>query len=256
MTNTIIQVIKAMKLNRTSQWMMAIKLMALGLFWATTAAAEGGTDTAVSAGTAVASTVPPEHQGAYALVESTTDDLLALIESAKTYIDEDEERFYTELEALLGPFVDFPAFARAVMGKHASGKKMASLDAAGQAQLEQQIQRFSDVFSRALIATYGKGLLAFEGERIEVVRPAELRAAERADRASIKQHIYGDRKQPYEIWYSMRRYPDDQWKLRNLIIESINLGKIYRNQFDNAFLVYEGDIDRVIDNWSVATPTE
>ncbi len=239
-----------MNLNRASQWLPApiAVVLGLGLLFSSSLSAQSD---------AVApSTVPPEHQGAYALVESTTDDLLALIASAKTYIDEDEERFYTELEALLTPFVDFPAFARAVMGKHASKSKMAALGEAEQQVLEQQMQRFSDVFSRALIVTYGKGLLAFEGERIEVVRPAELKPAERADRASIKQHIYGDRKQPFEIWYSLRRYPDDSWKLRNLIIESINLGKIYRNQFDNAFQVYEGDIDRVIDNWSVAATAE
>ena len=34
-----------------------------------------------------------------------------------------------------------------------------------------QIERFSGVFSVSLIRTYGKGLLAFEGQKIEVVVP-------------------------------------------------------------------------------------
>ena len=64
--------------------------------------------------------------------------------------------------------------------------------------------------------------------------------------------IYGDRQQPYEIQYSLRKDSRGQWKLRNMVVESINLGKIYRNQFDSAVEVYEGDIDKVIDNWSAS----
>ena len=54
----------------------------------------------------------------------------------------------------------------------------------------------------------------------------------------------------------MRKNKIDEWKLRNMVVESINLGKIYRNQFDNAYQVYGGDIDRVIDNWVVTGDTQ
>lgn len=189
---------------------------------------------------------------AHSVVESTTVDLLTLIQDAKTYVDEDEARFNKELEALLAPFVDFRSFARAVMGKYASKSTMASLDDAQQAQLEQQITGFSEVFSKALIVTYGKGLLAFEGERIEVVA-ADEKANAKPNKAKVKQLIYGERAKPFEILYSMRKNADGEWKLRNMVIESINLGIVYRNQFYNAYDVYEGDMNRVIANWSVAT---
>lgn len=192
---------------------------------------------------------------AHEVVESITVDLLALIQGAQEYIDEDEDRFFTELESLLRPFVDFRSFARAVMGKHASSKKMSALDDAGREQLNAQIDRFSEVFSAALIKTYGKGLLAFEGERIEVV-PASADAEVSSSKASVKQLIYGERQEPYKIFYSMRKNKSDEWKLRNMVVESINLGKIYRNQFDNAYQVYGGDIDRVIENWVVTGDTQ
>lgn len=197
-----------------------------------------------------------EEPSAYQVVETITGQLLALIEQAKLYVDEDEERFFTELDVLLRPFIDFRSFARAVMGRHASSKKMASLTETEKAKLNAQIDRFSEIFLGALIQTYGKGLLAFDGEEIEVVPPVIDAAKPQPKKVVVKQLIYGDRKTPYEVQYSMRIDKKGQWRLRNMVVESINLGKIYRNQFDNAVQVYEGNIDSVIDNWVVSGAPE
>ena len=197
-----------------------------------------------------------EEPSAYQVVETITGQLLVLIEQAKLYVDEDEERFFTELDVLLRPFIDFRSFARAVMGRHASSKKMASLTETEKAKLNAQIDRFSEIFLGALIQTYGKGLLAFDGEEIEVVLPVIDAAKPQPKKVVVKQLIYGDRKTPYEVQYSMRTDKEGQWRLRNMVVESINLGKIYRNQFDNAVQVYEGSIDSVIDNWVVSGAPE
>jgi phospholipid transport system substrate-binding protein len=37
-----------------------------------------------------------------------------------------------------------------------------------------------------------------------------------------------------------------------VVIEGLNLGRIYQNQFDAAVKQYNGDIDKVIANWTVA----
>ena len=211
-----------------------------------------------------AESVPPVSQAssqessptAYQVVNTITAQLLILIDDAKQYVDEDEERFFTELDVLLRPFIDFRSFARAVMGRHASSKKMASLTEAQSTELNTQIDRFSEIFLSALIQTYGKGLLAFDGEEIEVVPPVANADKPQSKKVVVKQLIYGDRKTPYEVQYSMRLDGEGQWRLRNMVVESINLGKIYRNQFDNAFKVYEGDIDRVIDGWIVSGAPE
>lgn len=199
----------------------------------------------VSASEAIAAPMVTAHQ----VVEGKTGELIELIRSAQNYVDEDEARFYDELETLLEPFIDFRSFARAVMGRHASRSAMNALPAEQQDVLEGQIDRFSDVFAKGLVQTYGKGLLAFEGERIEVV-PAEQEDPT-SSRAAVKQLIYGERPKPFEVVYSLRRDGHGQWKLRNVIIENINLGKVYRNQFAQQVKVYGGDIDRVISQWSV-----
>lgn len=192
----------------------------------------------------------PNAAEANAVIVQVTNRLLTLIEEAAEYVDDDEARFYQELGDTLKDYVDFKSFARAVMGRYASNKTMESLDEAGKQKLQVQIDRFSGVFTTALIDTYGKGLLVFEGESIEVVPPnAEAEAKAAQGKATVKQLIFGDRQTPYEIYYSLRKSSEGQWKVRNLIVESSNLGKIYRNQFKNSYKVYDGDLDKVIDNW-------
>ena len=52
----------------------------------------------------------------------------------------------------------------------------------------------------------------------------------------------------------MGKYRDGIWRLRNLIIENINLGEIYQNQFVALAEDFDGDIDRVIDDWNSLLP--
>ena len=62
--------------------------------------------------------------------------------------------------------------------------------------------------------------------------------------------IYSDAPEPYVIKYQMRRGKKDGiWKLRNLIVEDINLGGVYRAQFQSAVRDNDGNLDAVIDNW-------
>lgn len=186
---------------------------------------------------------------AHETIERITKELVELIKDTQSQATLDEERFYGELGNLLQRYVDFKSFSRAVMGKYASGKRMASLDKAQAEKLQQQIDRFTTIFTGALINTYGKGLLVFEGERIEVVPPSADDESSQPDRAKVKQLIYGDRATPYEVYYYLRQNESGEWKIRNMKLETTNLGPIYRTQFENSYKVYEGDIDAVIDNW-------
>jgi phospholipid transport system substrate-binding protein len=48
----------------------------------------------------------------------------------------------------------------------------------------------------------------------------------------------------------MGQYKDGSWRLRNLIIETINLGEIYRNQFSALAQEVDDDLDVVISQWN------
>ena len=185
---------------------------------------------------------------AHAVVRAATDDVMKVVREAQDYAEQDPERYYQQVMTVLDPVVDFRGFARGVMGPYASSERYRSLDEAGRAKLADQLDRFTDVMRHGLVRTYSKGLLAFGGSRIELSNEAAEQGGE--SRATVKQLIYSDAIEPYVVMYQMGRDRAGTWKLRNMIIESVNLGEIYRNQFESAARRYDGDLDLVIANWT------
>ena len=196
-----------------------------------------------------AAQVRAQEPDAHEVVRAATEEVMAVVREARDYADEDPERYYQSVLAVLDPVVDFRGFARGVMGPYATSERYRSLDEAGREQLRGQLDRFTDVMRDGLVRTYSKGLLAFGGSRIELSDPDDGQAGDK--RATVRQLIYSEQTEPYVVMYQMGLDRSGTWKLRNMIIESVNLGEIYRNQFESAARRYEGDLDQVIANWTV-----
>jgi phospholipid transport system substrate-binding protein len=200
------------------------------------------------AGVALGQQQGVEAGTAHELVRNTTREVMAVVKEAQAYAETDPERYYAKVQDILDPVIDFRWFARGVMGPYASSERYRSLDESGRARLRDQLDRFTEVMRVGLVRTYSKGLLAYGGSRIEVPKP-EGEAAE-GSVVTVRQLIYSDEVEPYVLLYQMGRDKSGQWKLRNVIIESVNLGEIYRNQFEAAAREYNGDLDAVIANWT------
>lgn len=134
------------------------------------------------------------------------------------------------------------------MGPYASSDRYRSLDEDGKQKLKDQLDQFTTVMRASLVRTYSKGLLAFGGSRIELESPEG--ASDSASQASLRQLIYADRKQPYVVMYQMGKEKTGEWKLGNVIIESVNLGEVYRDQFLASAREQDGNLDAVIANWT------
>ena len=188
-----------------------------------------------------------QQPSAHEVVEDATQRVMAVVAEASEYADEDPERYYRQVQEILDPVIDFRGFARSVMGPYATSERYRSLDEAGQARLRAQLDEFTEVMRLGLVRTYSKGLLAYSGSRIEVFAISDEEEA--SGRAAVRQLIYSGQAEPYVLLYQMGRDKSGQWQLRNVIIESVNLGEIYRSQFEAAARKYDGDLDAVIANW-------
>ena len=189
-----------------------------------------------------------ESATAHDVVRETTSQVMSVVKDAPAYVEENPERYYQEIQTILDEVVDFRGFARGVMGPYATSERYRSLDDAGREQLRGQLDRFSEVMRTGMVRTYGKGLLAFGGARIEISKPSLDEAQQ--SRVSVEQLIFSDDAQSYVVMYQMGRSKSGEWQLRNMIIESINLGEIYRNQFQAAARKEDGDLDAVIAQWA------
>lgn len=172
------------------------------------------------------------------MVRRTSDQVLELIEEAKGYADQDPERLYREVEALLSQVVDFDSFSRSVMGPH-------SRDAS-----EAQLERFSETFKWGLVRTYALALTEFNDGEVVVVPPD--RPPRNPKRQTVKMEIRTSAGEVYPVLYSVSQQDDGSWVIRNLIVNGVNMGLTYRNQFNSAMNdpKYGGDLDTVIDAWA------
>jgi len=173
---------------------------------------------------------------------------MSVVAEADTYVEQDPDRYYSEVQAILDPVIDYRGFARGVMGPYATSERYRALDEAGRAQLREQLDRFTEIMRVGLVRTYSKGLLAFGGSRVEVPPPAEGELG--GSKVSVRQLVYAEEAEPYVLLYQMGRNKSGEWKLRNVIIESVNLGEIYRNQFQAAAREHDGNLDAVINSWT------
>jgi phospholipid transport system substrate-binding protein len=171
----------------------------------------------------------------YTAVQEATDELLAKLREVLPLYESDRDRFYQEVETSLSPFIDFEGFARGVMAKY----YRRATDA--------QKENFTRKFKQQLVQTYANALVEFDNQKVEVTQPQQ---PPDDGRATIELNIRGSDGQVYVVVYSLALM-DDKWKLRNLIIDGINIGYQFRSQFSNYMQKYGNDIDQVVANWNV-----
>jgi phospholipid transport system substrate-binding protein len=198
-----------------------------------------------------ASLAKAETQDPYQVVQQTTEQVLVIVKDAKGYSAKEPQRFIAEVTPIMDKVIDFDHFARSVMGTYASGQRYKALTSdADKAAFRERIQRFSTKFKEGIVDTYATGLMNFNGSKV-ITLPPPKGDDPATGSATVMQHIFNESGKPYVVQYTMRRNKAGEWKLRNLIIEGINLGLTYRNQFSVAADKYQGDIDKVIANWQV-----
>ena len=192
-------------------------------------------------GLAPAAAHAEEAAGPDVVVGAVADDLLELIRS---YQDADDvpAAYYETVDERMADFVDYPAIAQAVMARYWAQANPA------------QRERFVEVFRRGLVRTYARALLEFEQQKVAVlpVLPEHLRG----NRALVRMEITGANGRVYPLQYSMAQDDAGTWRVRNVIVDGVNLGVTYRNQFASAMASGEarGDLDAVIEGWTIAGP--
>ena len=171
---------------------------------------------------------------AHIVIEQTTDNLLADLQANKAQYRTDPTAFYNAMEAILGPVVDADGISKSVMTVRYSRRAT-----------PEQMQRFQENFKRSLMQFYGNALLEYDNQGIRVL-PGKTAAD--AQRSEVRMEITDKKGVIYPVSYTMVKV-DGQWRMRNVIINGINLGKLFRDPFSEAMQLNAQDLDWVLDNW-------
>ncbi|OLS59102.1 MlaC/ttg2D family ABC transporter substrate-binding protein [Pseudomonas putida] len=173
-------------------------------------------------------------QSAHDVIQGTTSQLLADLKANKEQYKANPSQFYDALNNILGPVVDADGISKSIMTVKYS--RQASPD---------QMQRFQENFKRSLMQFYGNALLEYNNQGI-TVDPAK---AEDGDRASVGMKVTGTNGAVYPVQYTLQKL-QGEWKVRNVIVNGINIGKLFRDQFADAMQRNGNDLDKTIDNWA------
>jgi phospholipid transport system substrate-binding protein len=192
-------------------------------------------------------------QSPQVLIQGITNQVLAAIIEADSYYGEDPERFYSTVERIMAPVMDYQTFARTVMGRYGSSSAYRALTTdEDRQQFRNRVESFTKVFRQTMMNTYGKGLMAFNGEEITVLPLDEenMASLKVGGYVQIVQVIHGEDGSDTSIYSKLKPNRDGEWKIRNVVIDTINLGKVYQSQFASAVKDSDGDIDKAIIAWA------
>ena len=178
------------------------------------------------------STAMAADKDPYAIVGDVTD---ALVGAARDFkADNDQAAFDKKVLMALEPVVAFDYIARVVMGDYYKG-----------ATKEQQ-ERFAALFKANLVSTYAKGIATYADSNIKVM-PAPAPVGDER-RVTVDQEVSHEG-ETHKLSYSMAKNKTGEWKLINLVLNGINLGRSFSSQFEQLAGKNGGDIDKVIASW-------
>ncbi len=178
------------------------------------------------------------HGQQYSAVETAeigVQTLLQTVAESRDLFLTDRDSYFSAVEEVLDTFVDFNAVAEVVMSRYAASAT------------EAQKLRFANILKATLTRFYGASLVSYQGQELAFLPSNNPAADPRADTVVGMELRGGDSN--LRLQYQMFLNGNDEWKLKNLSLAGINLGRQYFTQFSALMGQNNDDIDAVLDNW-------
>ncbi len=168
-------------------------------------------------------------------IDSQAQEMVSVIINNQQLFSEDPESFKTKISMIFEPMVDFRRVGASVMGKKyylASSKS--------------QRLEFIQTFKNSLLDTYTSTLAQWGDQRIETVFPeiSEFKKTEEVQQNLITANNI------YPITYKVRKNKNGDWLIINIIVNGVNLGLTFRNQFQALAKEHNENIDEIINHWT------
>lgn len=175
----------------------------------------------------------PEWEAAKLVVESTTVQVVELMNDSSLFKEENRGRLQSEIDQIVTPVIDFYGFGRGVMGRFARSAS------------EEELERFAGVLKTTLIRTYSMAVSEFAVREYTITPPRA--PSPQSEMQVVNVQLTSTAGKTYSILYYMRNV-DGNWMLVNVAVEGINLRLTFQNQFADMYQ-RSRDVASVIDSW-------
>ena len=168
-------------------------------------------------------------------IDSQAQSMVSIITSNQDLYQKNPGLFKEKINEVFEPMVDFRRVGASVMGKK---YYLASSKA--------QRLSFIQSFKASLLDTYSSTLAQWGDQKIVTVFTdiSEYKKIE-----DVQQNLITS-SNTYPITYKVRQDKNGKWLIINIIVNGVNLGLTFRNQFQALAKEHDENIDKIIKHWS------
>ena len=171
----------------------------------------------------------------YNFIDSNAQKMVLVLTKNAELFDSDREIYEQKIKDIFEPMIDFRRVAASVMGK-----KYYLLST------KEQRAEFVEIFKDSLLDTYAETLAQWGDSTISTKFENDY-SYKAIKTVEVKQTLdTGSSK--YPISYKLRR-DKEGWKIINIIINGVNLGLTFRNQFQALAISNNEDVESTLANW-------
>ena len=167
-------------------------------------------------------------------IDSQAQEMVSIIRNNQELYVKDPELFKDKINEVFEPMVDFRRVGASVMGKKYYLAASAS----------QRLQ-FIQSFKTSLLDTYSSTLAQWGDQKIITIFP-EVSEYKRTE--DVQQNLITS-SNIYPITYKVRKDKNGNWLIINIIVNGVNLGLTFRNQFQALAISHEENIEITLKNW-------
>jgi len=167
-------------------------------------------------------------------LDDRAQEMVNVIVSNQSLYTSDPEQFKAKINTIFEPMVDFRRVGASVMGKKYYI-----------AATKDQRLRFISVFKTSLLDTYSSTLAQWGDQTIETnfSKKTVFNKTEDVNQSLITSNNI------YPITYKVRSDSKGNWLIINIIVNGVNLGLTFRNQFQALASEHNENIDDIINHW-------
>jgi phospholipid transport system substrate-binding protein len=168
-------------------------------------------------------------------IDSQAQSMVSIITDNQALYLRNPQQFKDKINEVFEPMVDFRRVGASVMGKKYY-----------LASTKSQRLRFIQSFKTSLLDTYASTLAQWGDQKIVTVFP-DINEYKKVE--DVQQNLITS-SNTYPITYKVRQDKNGNWLIINIIVNGVNLGLTFRNQFQALAIEHDENIDEIIKHWT------
>ena len=174
-----------------------------------------------------------DNENAFNFINENAVYFLTIIKTEGSKYDEKPDEFKEKLKNIWEPMVDVGLVSRLILSK------------AYKTATEEQILLFQNRTKKLLLDTYITALLEFEDYELQTSRKIK----ENKNKTLEVEINFFSASDSFKAKFTLYKNKQGELKIINIIIDGINLGLTFRNQFQDNLKNENYDLDKAIETW-------